>query len=123
MTPALRLVARGLGALSGPATRRRSDAAAMALRRVLCVAEKNDAARGIADLLSGGRVRRVRRAEPVHPRGGSCDRSAHEHGVNLRLAVALTTHRAISNPGRFTVVCLDTSHVPARSLTLVAYIH
>ncbi|XP_019397469.1 PREDICTED: DNA topoisomerase 3-alpha [Crocodylus porosus] len=57
MNWALRLVARGLGAPSGP-VRRRSDAAAMPLRRVLCVAEKNDAARGIADLLSGGRVRR-----------------------------------------------------------------
>uniref|UniRef100_A0A5F9CPC7 DNA topoisomerase n=1 Tax=Oryctolagus cuniculus TaxID=9986 RepID=A0A5F9CPC7_RABIT len=27
-------------------------------RKVLCVAEKNDAAKGIADLLSGGRMRR-----------------------------------------------------------------
>lgn len=30
------------------------------VRKVLCVAEKNDAAKGIADLLSNGRVRRVR---------------------------------------------------------------
>lgn len=31
------------------------------VRKVLCVAEKNDAAKGIADLLSNGRMRRVRR--------------------------------------------------------------
>lgn len=31
------------------------------VRKILCVAEKNDAAKGIADLLSGGRMRRVRR--------------------------------------------------------------
>lgn len=30
------------------------------VRKVLCVAEKNDAAKGIADLLSQGRMRRVR---------------------------------------------------------------
>lgn len=30
------------------------------VRKVLCVAEKNDAAKGIADLLSRGRMRRVR---------------------------------------------------------------
>lgn len=30
------------------------------VRKVLCVAEKNDAAKGIADLLSNGRMRRVR---------------------------------------------------------------
>lgn len=30
------------------------------VRKVLCVAEKNDAAKGIADLLSKGRMRRVR---------------------------------------------------------------
>lgn len=29
------------------------------LQRVLCVAEKNDAARGIADILSNSRMRRV----------------------------------------------------------------
>lgn len=31
------------------------------VRKILCVAEKNDAAKGIADLLSNGRMRRVRR--------------------------------------------------------------
>ncbi|KFQ18375.1 DNA topoisomerase 3-alpha, partial [Merops nubicus] len=34
------------------------DPAAQRIRRVLCVAEKNDAARGIADLLSNSRMRR-----------------------------------------------------------------
>lgn len=32
------------------------------IRRVLCVAEKNDAAKGIADIMSQGRVRRVGRS-------------------------------------------------------------
>lgn len=35
------------------------------VRKVLCVAEKNDAAKGIADLLSNGRMRRVRRRIPI----------------------------------------------------------
>ena len=38
-------------AAEGPAVQR--------IRKVLCVAEKNDAARGIADLLSNSRMRRV----------------------------------------------------------------
>lgn len=48
------------------------------VRKILCVAEKNDAAKGIADLLSNGRMRRVRRgisdqlcgegAAPITPR-------------------------------------------------------
>ena len=29
------------------------------IKRVLCVAEKNDAAKGIAEIMSGGRARRV----------------------------------------------------------------
>lgn len=35
------------------------DMALQRIRKVLCVAEKNDAARGIADLLSNSRMRRV----------------------------------------------------------------
>uniref|UniRef100_A0A8C2V4R0 DNA topoisomerase n=1 Tax=Chinchilla lanigera TaxID=34839 RepID=A0A8C2V4R0_CHILA len=34
------------------------DVAFRGVRKVLCVAEKNDAAKGIADLLSSGRMRR-----------------------------------------------------------------
>lgn len=34
------------------------------IRKVLCVAEKNDAARGIAELLSNRRMRRVGTAQP-----------------------------------------------------------
>lgn len=37
------------------------EVALRGVRKVLCVAEKNDAAKGIADLLSNGRMRRVRR--------------------------------------------------------------
>jgi hypothetical protein len=36
------------------------EVALRGVRKVLCVAEKNDAAKGIADLLSNGRMRRVR---------------------------------------------------------------
>lgn len=49
----------------GPGSRALSRAAMevafRGVRKILCVAEKNDAAKGIADLLSGGRMRRVRR--------------------------------------------------------------
>uniref|UniRef100_A0A8C9JK99 DNA topoisomerase n=1 Tax=Panthera tigris altaica TaxID=74533 RepID=A0A8C9JK99_PANTA len=34
------------------------EVALRGVRKILCVAEKNDAAKGIADLLSNGRVRR-----------------------------------------------------------------
>lgn len=37
------------------------EVAFRSVRKILCVAEKNDAAKGIADLLSNGRMRRVRR--------------------------------------------------------------
>uniref|UniRef100_A0A2K6TGE9 DNA topoisomerase n=1 Tax=Saimiri boliviensis boliviensis TaxID=39432 RepID=A0A2K6TGE9_SAIBB len=37
------------------------EVALRGVRKVLCVAEKNDAAKGIADLLSNGRMRRVRK--------------------------------------------------------------
>lgn len=53
------------------------------VRKVLCVAEKNDAAKGIADLLSNGRMRRVRKRLCVscawlqRPRRGT-DRRARE---------------------------------------------
>uniref|UniRef100_A0A8B9VSU1 Uncharacterized protein n=1 Tax=Anas zonorhyncha TaxID=75864 RepID=A0A8B9VSU1_9AVES len=39
-------------------SRAADDAALRRIRKVLCVAEKNDAARGIADLLSNSRMRR-----------------------------------------------------------------
>lgn len=44
-----------------PLTRAAMEVALRGARKILCVAEKNDAAKGIADLLAGGRVRRVRR--------------------------------------------------------------
>lgn len=40
-------------------SRAAEDLALQRIRKVLCVAEKNDAARGIADLLSNSRMRRV----------------------------------------------------------------
>lgn len=40
-------------------SRAAEDTAWQRIRKVLCVAEKNDAARGIADLLSNSRMRRV----------------------------------------------------------------
>lgn len=40
-------------------SRAAEDAALQRIRKVLCVAEKNDAARGIAELLSNSRMRRV----------------------------------------------------------------
>lgn len=40
-------------------SRAAEDPALQRIRKVLCVAEKNDAARGIADLLSNSRMRRV----------------------------------------------------------------
>ncbi|KAM9748743.1 DNA topoisomerase 3-alpha [Dama dama] len=39
-------------------TRAAMEVALRGVRKILCVAEKNDAAKGIADLLSGGRMRR-----------------------------------------------------------------
>ncbi|XP_010182286.1 PREDICTED: DNA topoisomerase 3-alpha-like, partial [Mesitornis unicolor] len=39
-------------------SRAAEDVALQRIRKVLCVAEKNDAARGIADLLSNSRMRR-----------------------------------------------------------------
>uniref|UniRef100_A0A481AW50 DNA topoisomerase n=1 Tax=Sus scrofa TaxID=9823 RepID=A0A481AW50_PIG len=41
-----------------PLTRAAMEVALRGARKILCVAEKNDAAKGIADLLAGGRVRR-----------------------------------------------------------------
>lgn len=41
------------------------EVALRGVRKVLCVAEKNDAAKGIADLLSSGRMRRVRKRVPI----------------------------------------------------------
>lgn len=35
------------------------------IKRVLCVAEKNDAAKGISDIMSNGRFRRVRLSNNV----------------------------------------------------------
>lgn len=40
-------------------SRAAEDVALQRIRKVLCVAEKNDAARGIAELLSNSRMRRV----------------------------------------------------------------
>lgn len=75
------------------------EVALRGVRKILCVAEKNDAAKGIADLLSGGRMRRVRRplggrngderpllplgvlAVGPGPPGASCDRRAFRNGV------------------------------------------
>ncbi|XP_065540765.1 DNA topoisomerase 3-alpha isoform X2 [Lathamus discolor] len=51
----------GLGMLPQPwrlLSRRVEDAVPQRIRKVLCVAEKNDAARGIAELLSNSRMRR-----------------------------------------------------------------
>ncbi|XP_020823025.1 DNA topoisomerase 3-alpha [Phascolarctos cinereus] len=60
--PAVRLGLRAVRSLPGlqsrPLTRDAMEVALRGSRRVLCVAEKNDAAKGIADLLSGGRMRR-----------------------------------------------------------------
>ena len=79
------------------------EVALRGVRKILCVAEKNDAAKGIADLLSGGRMRRVRRSlggrdrdeRPLlppgvpavgpAPLGASCDRRAFRNGVNVFL--------------------------------------
>lgn len=34
------------------------------IKKVLCVAEKNDAAKGIAEIMSGGKARRVSKTLP-----------------------------------------------------------
>ncbi|XP_036596629.1 DNA topoisomerase 3-alpha [Trichosurus vulpecula] len=54
----LRAVRSLLGLQSRPLSRDAMEVALRGSRRVLCVAEKNDAAKGIADLLSGSRMRR-----------------------------------------------------------------
>lgn len=82
-------------------TRAAMEVALRGVRKILCVAEKNDAAKGIANLLSGGRMRRVRRSpggrdgdeRPLLPPGvpavgagrpGACyDRRAFRNGVNV----------------------------------------
>lgn len=46
-------------------SRAAEDLALQRIRKVLCVAEKNDAARGIAELLSNSRMRRVGTAHVV----------------------------------------------------------
>uniref|UniRef100_A0A8C2R7E1 DNA topoisomerase n=1 Tax=Capra hircus TaxID=9925 RepID=A0A8C2R7E1_CAPHI len=57
--PALRRALRGLPRPGARAlTRAAMEVALRGVRKILCVAEKNDAAKGIADLLSGGRMRR-----------------------------------------------------------------
>lgn len=60
--PAWLAASRGVRMLPQPwrlFSRAADDAALRRIRKVLCVAEKNDAARGIADLLSNSRMRRV----------------------------------------------------------------
>lgn len=60
--PARLFASRGVRMLPQPwrfFSRAAEDAALQRIRKVLCVAEKNDAARGIADLLSNSRMRRV----------------------------------------------------------------
>lgn len=60
--PARLVASRGVRMLPQPwrlFSRAADEAALRGIRKVLCVAEKNDAARGIADLLSNSRMRRV----------------------------------------------------------------
>lgn len=82
-------------------TRAAMEVALRGVRKVLCVAEKNDAAKGIADLLSGGRMRRVRRSPggrdrderpllppgvpccPAGRPGACCDPRAFRNGVSV----------------------------------------
>lgn len=75
------------------------------VRKILCVAEKNDAAKGIADLLSGGRMRRVRRRRTPRTRGTSDSSSppglpsfarAFAFGVLFRIAGVSLCGRASS---------------------------
>lgn len=72
-----------LGWLQRPGGRTLSRAAMevafRGMRKILCVAEKNDAAKGIADLLSNGRMTRVRQAHflsAVLGEGGPPNRTA-----------------------------------------------
>lgn len=53
-----------------PLSRAAMEVAFRGVRKILCVAEKNDAAKGIADLLSDGRARRVSRRVATRPCAG-----------------------------------------------------